>query len=292
MHAVKALPFAHASRIVHSSAGISFSLILIFRFPCPAKSGLPNALTTHPHIPLIVIPTYNTGPKVLTVVREVVALGHPVIVVVDGSTDGTTEQLLALRAGHDHLEVLIHEKNRGKGAAVLTAARHARELGATHLLAFDADGQHPADAIAKYLQASADHPTAMVAGYPIFDANAPWERVFWRKLANFWTNFLSVQGGLKDSMFGMRVYPLLPLLKILEAGDSGQRYDFECVAAIQLGRAGVPFVNVPTPVQYFLKEEGGVTHYRYVQDNFRLAMVYLFLIPSACLGRIRKALGL
>ena len=220
------------------------------------------------------------------------ALGHPVIVVVDGSTDGTAEQLLSLRAGHDHLEVLIHEKNRGKGAAVLTAARHARELGATHLLTFDSDGQHPASAIDEYLRASADHPLAMVAGYPIFDATAPWERVFWRKLANFWTNFLSVQGGLKDSMFGMRVYPLLPLLRILEAGDSGQRYDFECVAAIQLGRMKVPFVNVPTPVQYFLKEEGGVSHYRYVQDNFRLAMVYLFLIPSACLGRIRKTLGL
>jgi len=240
---------------------------------------------------LIVIPTYNTGPKVLSVVREVVALGHPVIVVADGSTDGTTKPLQSLRVEHANLEVLVHEENRGKGAAILTAARHARELGATHLLAFDSDGQHPANAIAEYLQASEDHPSALVAGYPIFDANAPWERVFWRKLANFWTNFLSVQGGLKDSMFGMRIYPLLPLLKILEAGDSGHRYDFECVAAIQLGRVKVPFVNVPTPVQYFLKEEGGVSHYRYVQDNFRLAMVYLFLIPSACLGRIRKVLG-
>ena len=268
-----------------------FFQVRIFQFSVPPKGGYSNALTTPTHIPLIVIPTYNTGPKVLTVVSAVVALGHPVIVMVDGSTDGTATQLQALRARHANLEVLVHEKNRGKGAAVLTAARHARDLGATHLLSFDADGQHPASAIAEYLKASEDHPSALIAGYPIFDASAPWERVFWRKLANFWTNFLSVQGGLKDSMFGMRVYPLLPLLRILEAGDSGQRYDFECVAAIQLGRMKVPFVNVPTPVQYFLKEEGGVSHYRYGRDNVRLAMVYLFLIPSACLGRIRKALG-
>ena len=219
------------------------------------------------------------------------ALGHPVIVVVDGSTDGTAGQLQALRARHANLEVLSHEKNRGKGAAVLTAARQARKLGATHLLTFDADGQHPVSAISQYLQASGENPLALIAGYPIFDSTAPWERVFWRKLANFWTNFLSVQGGLKDSMFGMRIYPLIHLIKILEAGDSGHRYDFECVAAIQLGRRKVPFLNVPTPVQYFSKEAGGVSHYRYVRDNVRLAMVYLFLIPSACLGRIRKAIG-
>ena len=249
---------------------------------------LTTRLTTPLHHPLIVIPTYNTGPKVLGVVEAVLAQGVPVIVVVDGSTDGTGEMLQSLVVRHPSLEVLIHPKNQGKGAAVLTAAQRAHERGASHLLTFDADGQHPADAIPEYLQAAAERPASLIAGCPIFDHAAPWERVFWRKLANFWTNLLSVRGGLGDSMFGMRVYPLPALLRILQAGCMGQRYDLECVVAIKLGWEKVPVVNLPTPVKYFTKAEGSVSHYRYVRDNLRLAMVYLVLIPPAGLRWLRR----
>ena len=234
------------------------------------------------------IPTYNTGNKVYEVVRAVAATGFSTLVVADGCNDGTAEGLRALCASLDNTEFVAHEQNCGKGQAILTACHLAKTHGFTHILAFDADGQHPANAIKGYADLSRQFPNAMVAGYPVFDAAAPWERVLCRKLANVWTRFLSVNPDLRDSMFGMRVYPLEPLLRVFAATKLGRHYDLECVAAIRLSWDGHPVKNIATPVQYFQKSEGGVSHYRYMRDNIRLGRVYLRLIPGALQRWLRK----
>lgn len=230
------------------------------------------------HRVTIAIPSYDTGPKVVSVVRGVLELGHPVIVVIDGSTDDTGILLESLRAGFPFLEIMQHAQNKGKGAAVLTAGRRALETGATHLLTFDADGQHPAAFISEYIRQSAAAPQAMVLGCPIFGPEAPWERVLGRRVGNWWTNFLSVRGGINDSLFGMRIYPLPLLVALLSASRLGHRYDLECVAAIKLRWQGVPVINLPTPVTYFTKADGGVSHFHYVRDNLRMARTYLCLM--------------
>jgi glycosyltransferase involved in cell wall biosynthesis len=234
---------------------------------------------------VVLIPTYNTGKKVLGVVAEVRAAGYPLIVVADGSTDGTTELLRKSAAGDDGMILLAHECNLGKGAALLTGAREALRLGYTHVLAFDADGQHPATSMGEYLAAMRSDPGAWVAGYPVFDAKAPWERVFFRKLALFWTRLLARQPELKDAMFGMRVYPARALVDCLESTSLGRRYDVECVLAIKLSRAGHPVINVATPVRYFQAGEGGVSHYHYLRDNVRLGLVFLALMPRVLFHR-------
>lgn len=238
----------------------------------------PGMSAPPPHHVIIAIPTYDTGPKVASVVRSVLELGHPVIVVIDGSTDDTAVLLTPLCAEFPSFEIMPHERNKGKGAAVLTAGRRALELGATHLLTFDADGQHPPAFISEYIRQSAAAPQAMVLGCPVFGPEAPWERVMGRRVGNWWTNFLSVHGGMNDSLFGMRIYPLAPLVALLSANRLGHRYDLECVAAIKLRWQGVPVINLPTPVTYFTKADGGVSHFHYLRDNLRMARTYLCLL--------------
>ena len=240
---------------------------------------MPPPSPTH----LLLIPTYNTGPKVLETVREALAAWSPVWVVTDGSDDGTTEQLEALAATEPDLRIIRHDTNRGKGAAVLTGARLAREAGFTHLLSFDADGQHPAGQIADYMARSVRHPEAMVFGKPVFPANAPTERVMGRKVANFWVDFQTAWWGIGDSLFGMRLFPIAELIAVMEATWFGRRYDFECEAAILLCWRGVPIINVPTPVRYLSKAEGGVSHYHYLRDNVRLVTLFLRHFPGALL---------
>ncbi len=240
---------------------------------------MPEPSSTH----LLLIPTYNTGPKVLETVREALAAWSPVWVVTDGSDDGTTEQLEALAVDKPDLRIIRHDTNRGKGAAVLTGARLAREAGFTHLLSFDADGQHPAGQIADYMARSFRHPEAMVFGKPVFPANAPTERVMGRKVANFWVDFQTAWWGIGDSLFGMRLFPIADLIAVMEATWFGRRYDFECEAGILLCWRGVPIINVPTPVRYLSKAEGGVSHYHYLRDNVRLVTLFLRHFPGALL---------
>src|SRR5258708_36279402 len=103
---------------------------------------------------LVLIPSYNPGPKVFATVRDALEQWAPVWVVVDGSTDQTTQGLLAMAAAEPGLAVFVLPENRGKGAAVLFGLRRARASGFTHALTMDSDGQHPAERIGGFMQAS------------------------------------------------------------------------------------------------------------------------------------------
>jgi glycosyltransferase involved in cell wall biosynthesis len=227
---------------------------------------------------LILIPSYNTGAKVLATVREARQAWQPVWVIVDGSTDGTTAQLQALADGDPGLRVLVLPHNQGKGAAVLRGLREAAAAGYTHALTMDADGQHPAAKIQEFMAASQSHPHAMILGLPVFDASAPLIRVRGRKLSNWWVNVETLWQGIGDSLFGFRVYPIAPLLDIMERHRWMRRFDFDAEAAVRLCWSGILPLNIAAPVRYFRVDEGGVSHFHYVRDNILLTWMHLRLV--------------
>lgn len=233
-----------------------------------------TASTTH----LVILPTYNTGSRLHGVVTEVLSHWSAVMVVVDGSTDGSERSLLDLARSEPRLSVLVLPRNSGKGAAVLAGARAAVERGFTHALVMDADGQHPAASIAQFMTISQRHPEALVLGRPIFPPNIPPERLHGRKLSVGLVRLAILGGGIADPLFGFRVYPLTPLLAALEPRRSGRRYDFDTEAAVRMCWAGVPPLNVAAPVRYFSRAEGGVTHFHYVRDNITLVRLHACLL--------------
>ena len=237
--------------------------------------------TTH----LVLLPTYNTGPRLLAVVREALKQWQPLLVVVDGSTDGSDAPVRELARTEPALSVLVLPRNCGKGAAVLAGARAGRERGFTHALVMDADGQHPAASIAEFMAASQHAPEKLILGRPIFPANIPAERLHGRKLSVglVWLELLGP--GIADPLFGFRVYPLGPLLEILGPRRSGRRYDFDTEAAVRLGWAGVPLLNLAAPVRYFSPAEGGVSHFHYGRDNLLLGWLHVRLIAELLLVR-------
>ena len=231
--------------------------------------------------PLILIPSYNTGPILLETVRDVLALGIPLWVVIDGSTDGSPELIRGLGIA----EILHLSENSGKGAAVLHGLRRAVAAGFTHILTMDADGQHPAAMAPGFFQLSAAHPEAAVFGRPVFDATAPALRVGGRKISNFWANLETLGWGVDDSLFGMRLYPTRALLEVMESTAYARRFDFDPEVAVRLAWEGVPIVNLPTSVRYPSKEEGGISQFRYFRDNALLTWMHLRLL-AGFLGRI------
>ena len=228
---------------------------------------------------LVLIPSFNPGPNVYGTVRAALSQWSPVWVVVDGSTDGTAEGLQALAREVDGLRVLVLPENRGKGAAVLEGLTQAAQAGFTHALTMDSDGQHPADLIPTFMDASRQQPAAMVLGKPVFGAEAPALRVKGRKVSNGWANLETLWMGIGDSLYGFRVYPIAPLMRIMRKHRFMRRFDFDPEAVVRLCWAGVWPVNIDAPVRYLSAEEGGVSHFNYLRDNVLLTWMHtrLFL---------------
>jgi glycosyltransferase involved in cell wall biosynthesis len=227
---------------------------------------------------LVLLPTYNTGPRLREVVAEVLRHWQPVLVVVDGSTDGSEQPLLELAKTEPALTVLVLPCNGGKGAAVLAGAQAAAARGFTHALVMDADGQHPAGSIAEFMAASLHRPEALVLGRPVFPSNIPPERLHGRKLSVGLVHLELMGAGIADPLFGFRVYPLAPLLTVLGPRSGGRRYDFDTEAAVRLAWTGVPPLNLAAPVRYFSQAEGGVSHFHYLRDNATLVWMHTRLI--------------
>jgi hypothetical protein len=236
--------------------------------------------------PLILIPSYNTGPILTETVTAALSLKTPVWIIFDGSTDGSPDLVSHLET-RDHLPLkfISRPENAGKGATVLHGLREAIQAGFTHILTMDADGQHPADKVMDFFALSAAHPEAAVFGRPIFDSAAPALRVNGRKISNFWANLETLGWGVDDSLFGMRLYPAQDLLAVLESTSFARRFDFDPEVAVRLAWRGVPIINLPTPVRYPSKEEGGISQFRYFRDNTLLSWMHLRLFLGF-LGRL------
>ncbi len=228
---------------------------------------------------LVLIPSYNPGPKVYDTVRGARAQWAPVWVVVDGSTDDSHEGLEAMALNDPHIRVLTLPHNQGKGAAVLHGLEQAAAAGYTHVLTMDSDGQHDPACIPVFMAASKQHPAAMILGKPVFDASAPALRVQGRRLSNMWANLETLWMGIGDSLFGFRVYPVAPLIRVMRAQSWMRRFDFDPEAAVRMCWQGVVPVNLPAPVRYYGPGEGGVTHFHYGRDNLLLTWMHtrLFL---------------
>jgi glycosyltransferase involved in cell wall biosynthesis len=247
---------------------------------------------------LVLIPSYNPGAKALETVRAARAQWDPVWVIVDGSTDGSAEKLCGMARTDAGLRVLIRERNGGKGAALLDGLIAGQRAGFTHALTMDADGQHPADRIQAFMSASLAAPEAMILGDPVFDASAPPVRLRGRRIANWSTNLETLWAGVHDTLFGFRVYPIAPLIEVMQRSRWMRRFDFDPEAVVRLTWRGVPLVNLPAPVRYFTAEEGGVSHFNYWRDNLLLTSMYLRLfaeflvrLPWLCARRLTRSMA-
>lgn len=232
----------------------------------------------------VVIPIYDHGATIGAVVEGVEPHGLPCLVVDDGSGPETRRSLDALAERHAWLRIARHERNLGRGAALKTAYRLAAAGGFSHAVQLDADGQHdPAD-VPRMLAAAEREPDALVLGRPIFDASIPRLRLHGRKLSQaiVWIETLSFAA--HDPLCGFRCIPLEPTLRLLDRASLGDRMDFDPELVVRLVRSGLAVVNVPTRVRY---PSGGISHFRMVEDNLRIAAAYLRLAGEGLARRLR-----
>ncbi|MCF6250818.1 MAG: glycosyltransferase family 2 protein [Methylococcaceae bacterium] len=242
------------------------------------KKRMSNTLPVPSQSHLVVIPSYNTGKILQKTVEEAIQLWAPVWVIIDGSTDDSVKLLQPLVDKYSgNLKVIELEHNVGKGAAILHAILLAQKKGYTHVLTMDADHQHPAEYIAEFMRQSKKSMEVMIFGQPVFDQSAPAIRVQGRKISNSWVNLETLSWDIKDSLFGMRVYPINDLIKVMQSTRWARRFDFEPEVAVRMAWHGVKTINIETPVRYLLEEEGGVSQFRYLRDNILLTWMHIRL---------------
>ncbi len=236
-----------------------------------------SGATSVPIDPLrcVVIPSYNSGPQLEQTVREVMAVWQPVIVVVDGSTDGSNVPVVHLAAKEPGLHSLAQAGNTGKGAAVFAAFNYAADLGLTHAVVFDSDGQHdPAD-LPSLMDAAKEHPLALVMGMPGFGEDAPACHVLGHALADFFARVEALRPELGDSLFGLRVYPIFATIKAMQHLRGARRFDFDTQMAVRLPWLGVPTLKLPARVRYPADRP---RHFHYLRDNLLLVRVHAWLL--------------
>lgn len=213
---------------------------------------------------LVAVPVYNHAPTLRAVVLGLLERHPHVLVVDDGSDDLEPEVLAGLP-----VRMVRHGRNRGKGAAIRTAALEARRQGMSHIVTIDADGQHdPAD-LPLFLEAVAADPLAVIVGARDFNTeNVPGSSRFGRAFSNFW---LRVQTGviLSDVQSGYRAYPL-NVLENLRCTEN--RYSFEVEVLVRAAWAGFRLREVNIRVHYPPKGER-VSHFRAFMDNARISLL-------------------
>lgn len=220
-----------------------------------------------------VIPTYQNAKTLLKVVADVHRVVDTVIVVDDGSNDGTAALLDKATGSERPEKVLTHPKNCGKGAALKTGLTYARQQGFRYAVTVDADGQHRADDIPALLKAVEEEPDALAIGSRgLQHENMPAKSTFANRFSNFWFALQTLQR-LPDTQSGLRVYPLRRLhgLRWMSA-----RYEAELTLLVFSAWAGVKLLPVPISV-YYPPRDQRVTHFRPGRDFTRISVLNTLL---------------
>ncbi len=225
--------------------------------------------------PVVVIPVYNHGAVIGTMVDGIRKHGVHCLLVDDGSDADCARVLDAVAASHPHeVSLLRLPTNQGKGGAVMTGLREAWRRGHSHALQIDADGQHDLADILGFVAEARAHPEAVICGCPVFDASVPKSRFYGRYATHVWVWINTLSFDIRDAMCGYRVYPLAATMALIESVALGMRMDFDVDILVRLYWRGVEVRNRQTRVTYPLD---GVSHFDVWRDNLRISRMHTML---------------
>ncbi len=225
-----------------------------------------------------IIPVYNHGATLESVVKNLLSYNFPIIIVDDGNNEENKKYIREVEKSYQNIVIVTLPTNCGKGFALIEGAKKAKELGITHFLQIDSDGQHDASKVKTFLELSEKNPEAIICAYPEYEKDAPKARVKGRKFANGWIHIVTLSNEIKDGMIGFRIYPVESMLRVVKKSlyiDSRMGFDIDIL--VRMYWAKVPVINESVKIFY---PENGISNYRYFQDTVRVSLTYARL----CLG--------
>lgn len=223
-----------------------------------------------------IVPHFDHVEQFRALLPQLSSQGLPLIVVDDASPEESYKELQHLLDEHADGSILVrHPENLGKGGAVMTGLRTALDAGYTHALQIDADGQHDVADVARFRDASQEHPNCIICGEPVFDESISKLRYYARyiTLSLSWLESLNTE--IRDALCGFRVYPLKPVVTLIEKSKPGKRMAFDPEILVRAVWAGIGLRFIAVKVQY---PEGGRSHFHYFRDNAEISWMHTRLI--------------
>lgn len=215
----------------------------------------------------VVIPAYNEAQRIGSLVRQIEAFGLDVLIVDDGSTDATSQAASSAGA-----RIIRHEKNRGKGAALVTGFQYALETGYEAVITMDGDGQHLPEDIPKFVELARTQEADVLVGDRMHDPqNMPWLRFRTNRFMS-WLISLLARRAIPDSQCGFR---LLRRRVIERLNLVTTNYEIESEMLIKAARLGYAISSVPVRSVY-RGEKSSINPYLDTLRFFRYLWVELF----------------
>jgi glycosyltransferase involved in cell wall biosynthesis len=213
----------------------------------------------------IIIPAYNAAQTIADVAREALQAGLPLLVVDDGSSDGTVDRLKGLP-----VNLLSHRENRGKGSSLRTGFEWALKHGFTGVVTIDADGQHDTSAI-PFLASMAVERGAdiLIASRAVQFRQMAGLRSSWNRFGS-WCIKRRTGFDISDSQSGFRYYSAR-LLRGLELSAAG--YNLEMEILLKAWRGGFRIGSVPVAAR--VADGRATSHFRAVPDTWQICMTFL-----------------
>jgi len=234
----------------------------------------------------VLIPTYNNEKTLKRVIDGVLDYTESIIVINDGSTDSTL-QILEKYA----ITVINLSENKGKGNALKTGFRKAKESGYNYAITIDSDGQHYPDDIPVFVEAllNEKEDVLLIGNRNMSQDGIPKKSSFGNRFSNFWFWF---ETGIKleDTQSGYRLYPLHRIPKKYFT----PKFEFEIEIIVRTAWRHVPVKNVPIKVLYDPAER--VSHFRPFKDFTRISILntilvtitLLYIIPRNFVNNFKK----
>ncbi len=224
----------------------------------------------------VLIPTYNNAGTLQQVLDSVLEVTSNVIIIDDGSTDQTAD---ILKGYEDNIEIITHDKNRGKGRALRNGFKHALTLGYDFAISIDSDGQHFASDLPRFIDEIETNPSSLVIGARnMSQENVPGKSSFGNKFSNFW---YWVETGIKldDTQSGYRLYPIKALS---DTKFFTNKFEFEVEVIVKAAWRGLNVKNIPIKIHY---EPGDkrISHFRPFKDFTRISFLNTWLVTLALL---------
>ncbi len=218
---------------------------------------------------IAVVPTLNNDTTIQKVVDDILLHNIKVIVIDDGYTNPVENFL----EKNDNVIIIRHEKNKGKGEAILSGAKRAKELGFEYFVTLDGDGQHMASEIEK-LQKIITSDNQIIIGARNFDiSNVPNGSKFGRWFSNFWACW-DTGYKITDSLSGFRIYPV----SILDLPYKTSKFDWEMEVLVRHAWNGNEIIEA-TIECYYPKAQDRVSHFRKFEDTMAIVWVHVQMLP-------------